>query len=940
MKKENSVKTEEKEEVVVKGSNHVVRTVLAIAIVLFFILITIISLRAQYINSLQVGENFTTIVTNNMKTHYSIALVMFVISYFTIYINNKISKRGIKKFFDEDSISMPKLPNKTIALIIAVLVFIIMPSIVEKDFTMFVNGGWFGGDHDPIFNQDIGFYLFKLPFVELMLKVAIISNAFLILYTAIYYVVILNTNLNGVSKDTIKKNTMIKQIIFFIACIVILVAFYIWFYSMSILTQDMVYSNMELTGAGSTDVTVKLWGYRLLCFIIIVSVVGIFIAIKRKSFKQGFISALIVPVYLVVLFIVMTYHQVVYLGQNQLDKEKSYIEYNINNTKKAYGINIEQKTIDDYGTITQEQIANNAELLKDIPIISKDTILKMVQNQQDNGVYYSYRDTNLAKYNFMGEEEIVYITPREILSGFEMSLNNRTYKYTHGYSVVVNTSNDSNLDGYSEYLLSDYQNRIGNTVINQPRIYFGLHTNSTIAVNSIYGKEYDYPITATTYEEYSYDGEAGLRLNIWDRLAVGLTTGQISLALARNINDTTKIISNRNILERAKSILPYVEYDTNPYLVINSSGGLTWVIDGYTVSNKYPYSQITEVTGLDGRNKKINYIRNSVKVLVDAYNGTTKFYITDKTDPIIMLYNNMYPDLFTDGDIPVDISSHFTYPAYLYKVQSELIATYHDISSDSLYREDDLWQITPTVVGTKSSTALEPTFTNYKLPDGQEGFGLVLTYNKRGKQNIIAYLVGSIENGSPKLSLYKYSSENNIVGISQLNAQIEQDVTINKELEKLNATGTKLTREVKIIPIENTLLYIEPIYQVMLNDPEDIPVLKKVIVASGNKIAIGDDFVSSLNGLFTSYVDIQFNDPNDMGSIIDSLLKSNTNVLESMESGDFEMMGKDLETLQSWIEKLKSAREKELKEKDENKNVVNEVITNETNTTNSVFVID
>ena len=263
-----------------------------------------------------------------------------------------------------------------------------------------------------------------------------------------------------------------------------------------------------------------------------------------------------------------------------------------------------------------------------------------------------------------------------------------------------------------------------------------------------------------------------------------------------------------------------------------------------------------------------------------------------------------------------------------------MIATYHDVSADSIYRSDDIWQITPIALGTtnskKTTSAMEPTYTVCKTPDSEEEqFGLVLTYNRQSKQNIISYLVGTCENGVPKLSLYKFSAENNVVGIAQLNNQIEQDTTISSELEKLNTSGTKLTREIKIIPINNTLLYVEPVYQVMLNDEDEIPVLKKVIVASGSTVAIGDNIEEALTNLFTDYaVDINVVDMEDMSAIIDSVIKAESNLQESKESGDFEMIGKDLSKLENLIKQLKTAREKEISQ--------NKKINNTTNTTNVV----
>lgn len=944
MSNKNKVKnnTNDNKENNKKNINVAWRTLAVIAILVIFIIGNFFSIRSKYLNVKQVGENYTSVLLTDLKNIYTISGITFLFVYICVYINNKVIKSGLKKFFDEDKVSLPKLPNKSLALICGIVASLIVPSNLVKQYAMFINSTKFGGNPDPIFHLDIGYYMFELPFIKSCLLLVITFLIFLIAYTAVYYVITLNRFLDGVSTETLKKNTFIKQLMFFSIMIVVIFAGYIICYSQGILTQNMMtISDTELTGAGATDTTIKLWGYRILSIVMIYSVLRLFRAVKKGNFKQGMISASIVPVYMVCLFLAMTYYQVIYVQNNQLDKEKDYIEYNIENTKKAYGIDIEQKNISSYETITREEVNKNSDIISNIPVISQDVILKMVSIHQDNSVYYSYRRTQLANYKINGKNQIVYITPREILSGYDISYNNRTFKYTHGYSAIISSASDRDHNGYAEYLLSDFSNEVGNLKITEPRIYFGMDTDSVIAVNTEFGKEYDYPITATTYEENVYKGSAGLNLNFWDRFILGITNRNLKLAFSSYVTDETKIIANRNILNRVKSVLPYIEYDDEPYLVITNSGKLVWVIDGYTTSSEYPYSQILTVENPHKEREKINYIRNSVKVLIDAYNGTTTFYITDKTDPIIMAYKNMYKGLFSDEEIPTEISEHFTYPKYLYEVQSKMIATYHDISADSLYRSDDLWQITPTTLGTsgtkKTTSAMEPTYTMCKTPDSnKEQFGIVLTYNRQSKQNIISYLVGTCENGVSKLSLYKFSAENNVVGIAQLNNQIEQDTTISEELEKLNTSGTKLTREIKIIPINNTLLYVEPVYQVMLNDTDEIPVLKKVIVASGSTVAIGDNIEEALNNLFTDYaVDINVVDMEDISAIIDSVLKAESNLQESKESGDFEMIGKDLSKLEALLKQLKVAREKEISK---NKKISNTL--KDTNTvTNSIFNI-
>lgn len=254
-----------------------------------------------------------------------------------------------------------------------------------------------------------------------------------------------------------------------------------------------------------------------------------------------------------------------------------------------------------------------------------------------------------------------------------------------------------------------------------------------------------------------------------------------------------------------------------------------------------------------------------------------------------------------------------------------MINIYHDISEDTLYRADDIWQITTKASSTNSTllgVEMEPYYTMLKLNDHDKTeLGLFLTYNKYGKQNISSYLVGTVENGKSKLSLYKFKSETNVVGIMQLNNQIEQDATISAQLETLNTTGTKLLKEMIIVPINNSLLYVEPVYQVMLNESE-IPVLKKVIVASGNTVAIGDTLELGLENLFSDAysVDLNIINADDINALIDSVIKANSNLNESLNANNFEMIGKDITSLQNIINQLENARKLELEKQAEEAN--------------------
>ena len=627
-----------------------------------------------------------------------------------------------------------------------------------------------------------------------------------------------------------------------------------------------------------------------------------------------------VPVYIIVLSIVMAVFQAVFITPNELDREKANINANIENTKKAYNINAQVFTIENGGeTITEDTLNSLGETINNIVIVDEETVLKDLNTVQTEKGYYTYNTTKISSYRVDGKQQLVYISPREISSNG--TYNNQTYEYTHGYGVVVTSATQTDNNGNLLKLQKDFLSKDTDVVtVTNPRIYFGLETKNNIVTNSKNRKEFDYPVSSTRNEENVYEGNAGLNLNFLDRFILGIKEGDLNLALSANVNSNSKILTNRNIIERAKTIMPYLLYDENPYMVVDDNGNLVWVLDAYTTSNNYPYSQKTTLQ-LDTLNKlELNYIRNSVKVLINAYDGTIKFYITDKTDPIASAYSKIYPDLFIENEeIPSDISSQFIYPEFLYNIQADIIQRYHDIQSDVLYRGDDVWDIATHNTGkvsTKTGTDIEPYYTMVKTIDEDESqLGLVLPFTPYEKQNIISYMVGTYNGGTPKLTIYKFESDSNIIGPMQLDTQIEQDEKISQELESLNVTGTKISKNMIIVPLDNTLLYVEPVYQQYINEEDSTPTLKKVIVASGNKLAIGDDMKEALRNLVSQYaVNIEVENTDSIEDLVEAIIKANNNLKSSTSNSNYEMMGKDIQKLQDLINQLENVVEEEKKE--------------------------
>lgn len=921
------------------------RLVIVLIFLILFAIYLFVAIRGEYLQTLEIGENFLSVFKNSIKYKVNVILINFVVLYIATYITTLFIKKGLKKFFDEEKKTMPKLPNKSISLIFSAIVSMIMGSLLTDKVMLALNATWFGKS-DPVFGLDIGYYMFQKPLIETLIIYFIVLMVVYSIYIAVYYIITFNIFFDkGVDRQTLKKSLFFKHIITNVVLIAIAGAGLIL-----VKTQDVVFSKFltlsdgtSLYGAGTIEATVKTWGYRIFAIVVLICSIFAIHNFKKESFKKTGLWLCGIPAYLVVLFIVMIGTDLIYVNNNELDKEKPYIENNIEFTKNAYNINIDEVEIENSGTITNEDIVQNEESIGNINLINEEAVLSTLKQYKTNLGYYSYNTAQVGMYSIDGKKQLIYLAPREIVNNETRTYNNKTYEYTHGYGVVATSASSVGENGGLNYIQSEFDSSNNKINISEPRIYFGTQTNGYIITNAKNKTEFDYPLTSTTNSSNSYEGTAGLKLNFFDRLILGIKERNFKLAFAGNITKESKIITTRNIRERAKEILPNLLYDENPYMVATDDGNLVWVLDAYTISNDYPYSEQT-IIEYEGMKQKINYIRNSVKVIIDAYNGTTKFYITDRTDPIIMAYYKMLPGLFEEEAIPESISNHIVYSQYLYDIQASILEKYHKVQAEVLYRADDVWDIArentnKTNSGTATGTPMKSYYTTVKTIDSEETkLSLVVPYTNLNKQNLVSYLVGTYNNdNTQKLTMYKFKSANAILGTNQLDTLVEQDEQIAKEVESVNVSGTKVSKNIMVVPINNTLLYVEPIYQTMLNETIQVPVLKKVIVASGNKIAIGNNLEQALTNLLSKNAVSVEVDSENKEELINQIINANKNLTESNKSNNWELIGKDMTKLQELITQLETTVEAENKnnEKDKTTNIT-KVQNNVINTNNNI----
>ena len=905
-----------------------IRAILVIAFIVLYLIITYVSLRGQYLEYLELGEQYVEKFLIDIKYKYSIMGICFGVLSVILYFTNRGIKKGLKPFFDQEKQEMPKLPNKSITLIIAAIVSVIISNDLLEKVLLFISNASFN-ETDIIFNLDLSYYMFIKPLVETLINYSIKLIIGLSLYMTLYYIAVFNYYFKAIDRDLLRQSKLIKKILRNVVILAVIVGIQTILNTQNIVTgKFLTLSNgTELTGAGSVEATVQLWGYIIFALVIVIAVamsVRHFMNNKNKKIMYTLIS---IPAYLVVLFLVMVGYDCIFIKPNEFDNERTYIGENIKSTQKAYNIKVEEANINYTGTIKEEEVHKNSEVIDNITLVSKDLVLQSLNDTQTESGYYTYRNAVLAKYEIESKNKLVYVSPREI-ENFGISYNNKTYEYTHGVGQIVASATEVTEDGNIKYLQKEISGTDNIYEIIEPRIYYGLETNSTVVTNTKNKTEYDYTDNEGIEHIYHYTGSSGIQVGFLDRLILAIKNRDLKLAMSNTVSNESKILTNRNIIERAKTVLPNLIYDENPYTVINE-GQIYWILDAYTVSNKYPYSTYSEIEYEEQRHY-INYIRNSVKVIINAYNGDMTFYITDRNDPIIMAYLKLYPTVFADHtgeDIPEGIKKQFKYPELLYKVQSKMLKVYHNVKEDVLYRNSDIWAlVTYGTSTTKSKKAiLEPYSAMIKTPNNENAeFGLLQMYTQEGKSNIISYLVGTCDGTQCKLRIYKYPTDSNILGPSQLDNLIGQDETISVALESLNVTGSKISKEMKIIPIDNTVLYVETIYRTMTNEPNTPTTLEKIILASGTKVAIGDTLQEALANLLSqSAVNIEVTNTEDIEGMIESIINANKNLTESNDRNDWEMMGTDLKELQSLIESLEK-----MIEENKTKSLLHDVINN------------
>lgn len=721
---------------------------------------------------------------------------------------------------------------------------------------------------DPIFNMSIEFYMFRLPLYQQLLNVGILLTFFATVLIVVFFFFLtavrppeeesvyreegIKLSLDWSSLSGLLRRDLLLSSIRKIAVLGMMVLLMISgkYYLMS---YELMYSSQGVAyGASYTDIHVTLLGYRMACVVAFVAAFTFAFGLVNGNKKMITFGPILLIAISVTFGIAGLFVQQLVVEPDEISKESVYLTYNINYTQEAF--DLKDVTISEFPvdqSISRDSLEAHSATVDNIRI-NDARPLKQTYNQiQGIRLYYAFNDIDLDRYLIDGDYTQVFISPRELdqekLAAQAKTWINMHLKYTHGYGVAMSPVNDVSDDGQPVLIFKNVPPvTTTDLVIKQAEIYFGEKTDQYIIINTD-EPEFDYP-SGSDNVTTRYDGQAGIELAGLNKLLYAYRQGSMKLLVSSVVNSDSRIIFHRNIVERVRHIAPFLSYDSNPYLVLNQVDGKAyWIIDAYTTSQYYPYSQTFDLNG-----RKVNYMRNSVKVVIDAYEGTTKFYIFDEEDPMVKTYDKIFTDLFTTKEeMTAGLLEHTRYPQDYFDMQAEVYRAYHVTNPVVFYNGEDIWD----VANEKYMDGIQPIESNYvmfKLPNEEaQEFALILPYTPREKPNMTSLLVARNDGQHyGELYMYKFPKDKTVQGPLMIEARIDQDSTISPQFTLWGQKGSTVLRgNLIVVPIGNSLLYVEPIY-IKADNPNSLPEMKRVIVAYEEKIVMEKTLNEALDKIF------------------------------------------------------------------------------------------
>ena len=814
-------------------------------------------------------------------------------------------KQVIQAFFGSYEAAKLSL-SKSIKLIIYLVVSLFIARVFSyywNDLILYLHHAPFSLN-DPIFNKNISFYIFRLPVLKQIIGI----------FKFIVFTVLIFSLWNYLKRGYFtlffsSSFSLIRTHIFGLLAIYFLLNAASSFLS----KYDILFKNNDIIfGAGFTDIHFYLKAISAFPLIwLTISILSVLFIFRPNLKLIGVGAGLIIIPSVLFLNLIPSLVQNYIVTPNEFKKEVPFIKHNIAYTQAAYQLNnineIDvnyEKMFTSFNDDAFNSTLNNVRLWNPGPL--KSTLKQL----QEIRLYYEFKNIDIDRYMIDGAPQQVMLSVRELdinqISQQAQTWVNKHLIFTHGYGLCMVPVNQFNEEGLPELLIRDIP-PISKTdiMVSRPEIYFGESTNHYVIANTKQ-KEFDYP--KDNENRYThYNGSGGIKLNsLFKRIIYAIKLKDIKLLISQNIHSRSRLMYDRNVHQIPRKITPFITYDNDPYIVINKDGRLIWMLDGYTSSEKFPYSTPYA--------RRINYIRNSVLATVDAYTGETHFYIKDTNDPIIKAHASMYPNLFKSLDeLSPDLKSHIRFPKGLFKITSKVFNTYHMNDPQVFYNKEDVWTFPTETYDTDTGITMEPYYMYVQNPNsGAFEYVMMMPLTPSNKNNLVSILTASCDPGNfGEMTVYKLPKQETVYGPLQIESRIDQNTEISKDLTLWGQVGSRVIRgNLMVIPYKNSILYVEPIY--LQATQSKLPELKRVIVAFGDKVTMSPSIYDGISTLTKG--DFQKKSQAKSSSVpaktsskelTKKIIETYSKVKETLKQSDWASFGKTFESLDRLMDRLK-----------------------------------
>ncbi len=880
-----------------------------LAVIVLFACVSI-WLNAVWFSELGYIQVFTTILGSKVGLWGGFFVLFFLFSGINIRTAFRRGNiQGLQIQQSGESVHINRKAVSVISIIVLLLLSIIMANNGSKQWDTvlkFFNSTGFDLN-DPVYHRDVSYYVFILPFFTFLRSWSLTAVILTIAAAGLLYL------LSGQIKWEKKKLTISdqakKHILFLLLLITLIIAWSFW-----LARYQLLFSSRGLIfGADFTDANIVGPAYYVMIAVSLLTAVFIFLGMVKSSLKHLFIGAgILVGSMILFIGIIPGVVQQLSVKPNELQKESPYIKANIQFTREGYNLsNIIKQVFPVEDSLTAEDFKDDTGITGHIRLWDQRPLKATFSQVQEFRLYYEFNSVGVDRYHFGDDYRQVMISAREIntdnLPQTAQTWINKKLQYTHGYGIVMAPVNSIGQEGLPELIIKDIPPKLSVPgTIDRPEIYYGEKTFSYVFGNTKI-PEFDYP-KGNQNVTVHYKGTGGISIkNGWRKLLFALHFKNANILFTNYLTPESRIMIYRSINQRVRMLARFLRFDSTPYIVL-SEGKLYWMLDAYTTTNKYPYS----IPSKDG----FNYIRNSVKITVDAYNGDVTFYVIDQEDPLISTYRKIFPGLFKDfSEMPEDLRLHVRYPRDLFQTQAEIYSVYHMTDPVVFYNKEDEWAI-PNEIYDQEPTVMNPYYAiiNFEDQNYREEYVLMLPFTPSTKNNMVAWVAAmSDPENYGKIIEYQFPKEKLVFGPMQIESRIDQNTEISQLFTLWGQKGSTVIRgNLLVYPIKNSLLYVEPIY--LQSEQSELPELKRVVVAYQNRIGVGSNLKNALNEIFgEAEVQSKTEAPAVAGGLLQNLnvqelINKAVDVFngaqEKLRAGDFAGYGDDIDRLQTTLRDL------------------------------------